>query len=433
MGADTQSFEGILKDFVEDFVAEQVNNKFPLKKMFRFQDKGFKGREISYSAKVSRNVSPMFVGEDGAFADAGQQGHVQLRIGQAKLMARTRITWEGSVDAAGGEASFKQGKKDEFNGLIDDIARKDEYAISGTGSGILAVLTDDPGTTTDVDVKSPGGITGTDFGNRFIDPGMFIGAVNPATGVLRAGISKVASCNEDGTDVTSAAAVDTAWASGDYVVQAANSSVTDVLDTSYEKAWWGLMALIDDGTYRENFFGVSRNLFAQYKSYVVASTGALSMDLLQRVSDVVDQKLGGAIDRIVSHHSIRRLWLQIHEADRRYNTGATMKNPDLGTGAFKQGDITIGDVTYSAVRTFPLATMMLLDVANSDFVQYVSEPGKFVDEDGSMLVRVGIGSTARDAFEAWYRMRKQNHVRYPGKNARLDGITGQTLVVTRGA
>jgi hypothetical protein len=41
--------------------------------------------------------------------------------------------------------------------------------------------------------------------------------------------------------------------------------------------------------------------------------------------------------------------------------------------------------------------------------------------------------TGRDSFEAWYRKRYQNHVRYPGKNFRLDGITGQSLIVVREA
>ena len=39
----------------------------------------------------------------------------------------------------------------------------------------------------------------------------------------------------------------------------------------------------------------------------------------------------------------------------------------------------------------------------------------------------------RDAFEAWYRMRKQYFLEYPAFCARLDGITGQSLVVQRAA
>jgi hypothetical protein len=47
-------------------------------------------------------------------------------------------------------------------------------------------------------------------------------------------------------------------------------SVTSVLDTSYEAAFWGLPALIDDGTNRDNYFGILRSDAPSLKSYVVA-------------------------------------------------------------------------------------------------------------------------------------------------------------------
>jgi len=118
------------------------------------------------------------------------------------------------------------------------------------------------------------------------------------------------------------------------------------------------------------------------------------------------------------------------EGDRRYS-GNNLMRPDGGTVAMKQGDLTMGEVPITAIRTHPLAMMFLLDTKNSGFVCYGSEKGKWVDEDGSVLVRVGSGSSARDSFEAWYRKRLQYHVRYPGKSARLDGITGQSLIVVR--
>jgi hypothetical protein len=91
----------------------------------------------------------------------------------------------------------------------------------------------------------------------------------------------------------------------------------------------------------------------------------------------------------------------------------------------------MGEVPIKVIRDFPLDVMMLLDKKNSGFVQYVSEKGKWVDEDGNVLIRVGYGTAARDSFEAWYRKRQQYHARYPGKAFRLDGVTGQSLIVVR--
>lgn len=431
-GADTQVIDGILKDYYEDFIAEQVNNRNPFKDFWRFEEVPFAGREVVYTAHISRNVSPMFVGEDSAFADAGAQGHVQVRVGQRKLMGRIRMTSEAIQDSMSSKGAFKAARKDETDGLIKDLARKEEYALCSDGRGVLALVdAANPDAAATMAVDAPGGIANDNFGNRFIQKGMFVGFVNPTTGALRASsVRKVTAVSTDGTTITLDSDCGANVAENDYIVQAANSAVTDVLDTSYEHAFWGMLALVDDGTYRNNYFGVDRSVYGSYQSYVKAATGALSFDLMQQVSDLLDQRFGVGITDLVMHHGIRRLFLNMLETDRRY-TGSDLRKPDGMTAAFKQGDLTMGEVPIRVIRDWPLDIMALLNKGDSGWVCYQSEPGKWVDEDGSVLVRHGYGSAGRDAFEAWYRMRKQYHVRYPGYNARLDGITGQSFVVAR--
>lgn len=432
-GADKQALDAIFKEVYEDGIAEGVNNKNPLRDVIKTESSPFKGREIVKLAHTSRNVSPMFVGEDSAFADAGQQGYSRMFVDQRKLMSRIRMTYEVMQDSTSNEGAFISARKSEMQYLIDDNARRDEYALAADGRGVLALVDDAGLASATITLDAPGGITNDNFGNRFISAGQYVGAVNPATGQLRTSVHKVLSVSNDGTSMTVDSATHTGWADNDYVVQVANSSVTDVLDSSYEKAWWGLMGLVDDGTYRANYFGLDRTQVPFASSYVTSSTGALSTDLMQRVADVVDQKLNGSIDLILCHHSIRRLVIQLTDADRRYS-GANLMKPDAGTVAFKQGDIPFGSVPVRAIRDFPLDVMMFLDVKNSGFKEYVSEPGKWVDEDGRVLIRVGAGGSAsRDAYEAWYRIRKQYFLEYPAYCARLDGITGQSLVVVRAA
>ena len=437
MGADKQALDVIFKEVFEEGVSEGVNQKNPLRDLISTEKVPFKGLEISRLMHTDRNVSPMFVGEDSAFADAGQQGYAKFSIDQKKLMSRLRLTWEVMQDSTSTEGAFISARKSEMQYLIDDMARRDEYALASDGRGVLALVDEaDPDGNTTLELDAPGGITADDFGNRFVSKGMFLAFINPSSGAFRAVTdnAKVTAVNSDGTDVTvdAAANVGTTVANSDYVVQVANVDSTSTQDTSYEKAWWGLMALIDDGTYRGSYFGVTRSDVPATSSYVTASTGALSTDLIQRVSDVLDQKLGGSVSNILCHHSIRRLVIQLTDGDRRYS-GAQLLRPEPGTIAFKQGDVPFGDVPVRAIRDFPLGVMMFLDIPNMGFKEYVSEPGKWVDEDGSVLVRVGSGSTGRDAFEAWYRMRKQYFVEYPAFGARLDGITGSSLVVQRAA
>lgn len=432
-GANTLTVDGLFKTNYEGVIAEAVNQKNPFKDIIRTESVPYGGSETEYTSHVARNVSPMFTGEDGAMADAGAQAHVKLRIKQKKLMGRIRITPEAIYDTSKGEYAWKQARKDEMDGLIKDLARREEYALTLDGRGVLARVDDaTPAGATTLEVDAPGGITNDNFGNRFIMRGMFVGFIDPATGNLRAGIRKVLSVASNGASVVLDAVAGGTVADNDYIVQAANSSVTDVTDTSYEQAFWGIVALIDDGTYRTNYFDVDRDVYDAYKSYVRAATGALSTDVMQIAADVVDQKLNGRTDLLGMHHATRRLYIGLTQADRRYS-GPMLQRPDAGTAAFTQNDLTMGEVSVKALRDFPLDMLFGFDTKNMDFVKYESEPGKWVDEDGRILVRVGSGTSARDAFEAWYRIRRQYHLRMPGCCWRLDGITGQSLTVVRPA
>ena len=428
MAADTATLDGIYKEYYEDYVAEGVNNKNPLKDLFKTEDIPFGGREVVWAAHVGRNPGVMATGEKGGLPAAGNQKHIQARAVAKKIIGRIELTPEAIADSARSEFAFVSARKDEMNRLIDDFARRNEHYLVGTGSGVLALQNGAHSTTLPVD--SPGGIANANFGNRFIQPGMVIAAVNPSTGALRASSAvTVTACAASGASVT-VSADPTNNVDNDYIVQAANTSVTDILDTSYNQAPMGVMGLIDDGTYVANYFGIDRTLFPSFASYVKASTGAFSTDVIQQSADVVDQKLNGKTSRMLMHHSTRRLYIQAMDADRRYLAASLMK-PDAGTAAFKQGDLTLGEVPITPIRDFALDVIMGLDEEQMDAVCYVSEKGKWVDEDGSILVRQGFGSTAVHAFEAWYYQRFQYVVRNPGVCWRNDGITGQTLVVTR--
>lgn len=238
-GVDTTVLSGLEKDVFEKGVSEGVNNKFPLKDVFEAEvtDADYLGGGGHiWNHHVGRNVSPMFTREGSAFAAAGSQRHIKGRIDIRKMMARLYMTAESMEFYQRSEASYANAMTNEKTRLVDDISYREEYALSSDGRGVLALLSDDPGTGTDVDVDSPANIAGTNFGNRFIQVGMEIAAVNPATGALRAGVVGVSAVNSDGTDFTADAAVNAAWADNDYLVQAANGSVTSVLDTSYEAA-----------------------------------------------------------------------------------------------------------------------------------------------------------------------------------------------------
>jgi hypothetical protein len=430
MGADTISLSGLEKDVYEQSISEGVNNKFDLKDWFKLKEADYNGGAGHvWNHHHGRNVSPFFANEDSAYPVAGNQNSSKGRIKIKKIMGRIRLTEEAMEDLVSSEASFRNGMTDEKTRLIDDLARKENQSLGMDGRGVVALLN---GAATGAvwPVDTPGNIPGSSFGNRFIDVGQFYAAVDPVSGALRTSIRRVVSVSSDGTSVTFDSSTFTGWADNDYLVQAANAAVTDILDTSFEASFWGLPALIDDGTNRDNYFEVLRSQVPSLQSYVVASVGAMSMDAAQRTADVVYNKLGGEIDAIGMHTSTRREWLKITDADRRY-AGGDLRNPDPSTKAFHQGDITVDGTAIKALRTIGLAQAFFLDTKKSDFTRYVAEPGKFMDRDGSMWLREGSGTSARHAYGATYFRRVQNFCKNPGVNARWDGITGQTLIVVR--
>ena len=130
------------------------------------------------------------------------------------------------------------------------------------------------------------------------------------------------------------------------------------------------------------------------------------------------------------HTSTRREWLKITDADRRYS-GADLRNPDPSTKAFTQGDVTVDNVAIKALRTIGLDQVFFLDTKKAGLTRYMAESGKFMDRDGSMWVRSGVGAAARHSYEATYFRRYQNFAKAPGVCGRWDGVTGQTLIVVK--
>jgi hypothetical protein len=78
--ADTQALDGIFKEFYEDYVSEGVNNKNPLKEIFKPTEVPYGGREVVWNAHVGRNPGVMATGEGAALPAAGQQRSIQARL-----------------------------------------------------------------------------------------------------------------------------------------------------------------------------------------------------------------------------------------------------------------------------------------------------------------------------------------------------------------
>ena len=216
------------------------------------------------------------------------------------------------------------------------------------------------------------------------------------------------------------------WTDNDYVVRFLTTGATSVTDTSFGKEIMGLLGLVDDGTYVNTLHNINRTTYPIFSSKVLTSVGALSADVIQRAIDVASEVGDGEISDLLMHHSVRRAYLALMESDRRYISGDLSK-PDAGTVAAKRGSLAFGGIPITEEKYCPYGIIFALD--KSGFKRWSLTNGEWMDEDGSVLTRVGTGSSASDAFEATYRLWDNMSNDYPNRSARLDGVTATVVVV----
>ena len=215
---------------------------------------------------------------------------------------------------------------------------------------------------------------------------------------------------------------------GDNLVAAASTSITSVLDTDYYAPIMGLLGMVDDGTYVNQYFGLNRTSYPVLTSRVVAGAGPISADLIQRELDVAEQRGDGDIKVHLMHHSTRRAYLNVMEGDRRY-TGANLMSPDAGTKAAKiakGGKITFADVPIIEEKHFPYGIWMGLDTDN--FLRFTKVEGRWEDRQGSILQLDQSGNTHQ--FTGLFYMRDNFAHTRPNTCFRIDGLTTNVVALS---
>lgn len=423
MAAELANVEQYLKTKFGPAIIKQLQNETPIRQEF-LADKSqtWTGSEVSYPVHVNRNRGVMATAENGSLPTAGNQvlekWHIPLRF----IHGRVQFTGQALKLSESSQGAWARTMTMEMEGLVDDLRQQCEFYYCGTGNGVRALLNGDPGTGLTYTLDSPGGVSGTTHGNRYLNVGDYVSIVSPL-GVLRAGGTRlITAINAAGTTATIAAAADAACADNDYVVKAYGSDATiTIQNTEYQHPPMGMLGLIDDGTYVDTFHGINRSAYPIMRSAVIPTVGGLSLDILQRGFDLAEQLGSAKISALWCHHSVRRAYLALLEADRRY-LGSDLMSPDGGTKAVKGKDVGFGAVPVKCAAQFPYATLIGLD--KRYLVRYVNTEGEWMNEDGNILSRV----SGYDAFEGTYRLFENNHNDRPNASFRLDGITASVTV-----
>jgi hypothetical protein len=426
MGETLTNLDGILKDVYQNVVTEQIATFSPVAEKFEeVTEFEFDGRVAREAAIMSLNEGIGAVAEGGTLPTAGNFDPQQFQIGMKYVYGTFQMTKQMMESAKSSKGAFKNAMSYSMDSLIRNLKRERARMMWNNGSGTLALVN---GTATDTTlvVDAPGGVAGATGGTRYIRKGMILATLNPAAltasdpAVLQGPVSAVATTGLSAT-VPSATHTDNYL-----VVRMSTVAGTTVADTSYGKEPMGLLGLVDDGTYLVTLSGLSRTTYPQLKSRVQSAVGALSLDAIQMNFDIADQLGDAEIDTLACHHSVRRAYLALLEADRRYTSG-DLKKPDGGTVAAKKRSsrsyVTFGDVPMVEDKYAPYGMLFGLD--SRYFKKYTQIKGEWANESGAILRQV----TGTDVWSAFYRLFEQYHNSRPNTCFRMDGITSNAVYV----
>lgn len=417
------AWDAVLKEYYESSVVSQIENKTRILKSFGEADAPtVDGRRVVFPLHIGRNTGVMSSVEGATLPTAGRQNFIDIHIPLRKTVGRINITKDVIDASRTNRGSFKRAMATEMDGLVRDIADYRNEVLCGYGTGVLADLAGTESSATSWQLKDPGDFVGTVNPNRFIIPGMTIALIRSGAVLANSAVT-VSGVTESGSFDTITVAANTA--SGlvdDKLVRAATTTTTAVTNTDYLNPVMGLLGLVDDGTFVQTLHGVNRTTYPVFRSFVLSSVGALSLDAMQRAFDAAETKGQGTISQMWCEHSVRRAYLTLLEADRRYTSEKLMK-PDGGTVAVKGSDITFGGVPFLTERDFPYG--FIVGVDQDTLQRYVNVRGEWEDEDGAVLSR---SQDTHDFTALWY-MKDNFSCDRPNSNFRMDGITVTALAI----
>jgi len=415
-------FDAALKDVYGPRIEEQLSIANVLTDWIDTNDAAeWTGRRVVYPIHVGRNEGVGANAEGEPLPDATHQDFASVAIPERYNYGRIQLTMQAIKSSTTNKGAFARAMENEMTGLVRDLGNDRERQSFGAGSGVLCLAAAAATNVATLSIDSPFGVTPTTNGGRFIKPGHSYIAIDPATDTVI----------EDTFTVT------TAWTDPDILTMTAAVTITNnarivhwsspTLDpggifSPLGHEVTGLLGLIDNGTYVRTLHGIDRVVWPIFRSTVFAGAGALSLDLIQRGVDAIDELGGGNFGQngvMFCHHSVRREYLKLLQADRRY-TGADLGKPDGGTrnaAVGKAGIITYGDRPMLTAKHCPYGT--LFGFLKDSIVRYVHVKGEWADEDGAILARI----TGYDIYEAYYRIFDELHTDRPNDGFRIDGIT----------
>lgn len=425
MAQSLTNFASMLKQYYRQMVLNLMNNEIALYNRFKkAPSEVWEGRDVI--------KWPLITGRTQAFGSGRPGGPLPdpQHTPTADMEVPIRFTW-GSIGVDAPTMKIAKSDKGSFARVLDfEMDRfKESYfdylneITWADGRGVLALVNVAGTSTTTLTVDSPMGVPGSINGARFLQPSMRIAIIDAATGAITA-TRRVESIAANGNSVTLNSAVTAGQApDNSYVVRAPSLLTTDVADASYLTDPMGLLGMVDDGTYVNDYFGFNRTTQPLARANVFPNVGALNLDIIQQLRDVIDQVGRGKVSESWMHHSTRRSYAALTFANRQFiSTGGAMDN-DAGYKDNLQGKaIECGGVPCLVDKDAPYR--LWFDMDWKEAVKFPNTEFEWASESGAILKQVpGV-----DAFTAYARMFYNLCHGKPLACGRLDDINTNVIV-----
>jgi hypothetical protein len=475
MAATLASFASILKEFYLGPIQDQLNNETLVCDMFEKASVDWNGRQVIIPVHIARNANVAFVAEGGALpgplvnvvgmpgvANASSQGYTNLTATAEFLYGRFQVTGPAMASAGkGGANSFVGWVDGEMNRLVTDIKNQCNRSATSGGTCVGFVTMATPiivGAPVDVlfdgdNVKLTALIAaevagqGPDLVDLIrLDTYATVGG-GGATVTLAAGATPgtvniaagVANLNFAADAATPAGAIPVAMIATANATAAVVGGVANLTNYTNEPVGiYGNLGLPGTGVLGAelDWFGVDRTTLTGTANALGCSDGAavptsnllstvlvatppvrvaITLPQLQTVFDRVDLASDELPDVLLCNPLQRTRIAAMLQANLTFNTG-------LGSAPNKVGD---GGYTGFAFAGVPIKTSrhvdngQILALHTKHWKMLELEAGKFADEDGDVLSRVGIA----DAYEGFYKWYYNVICVRPNSNGAITGLT----------
>lgn len=371
---------GILKNFYQGPIKDQLNEDLPIYRAAEKVKKGWSGVQVNRPLRLQRNQGIGAVADGGTLPSVGRQGTAQAIIAAKYNYLRFGLTGPMIAASQSDVGSFVRDAAFELEMGYKDLKSDLNRQCSWDGSGTLAQVNTAAVASTSLVIK--GRESPQEAALKFVDVGLKFDVVSG--GVVT--VSGVEILSVSGTPISATATLTLS------IPVTASAGDTLIRSGSLNNEIQGILYALDGGT--STIYSINRATYPAFQGNSLDVSGAqLSLDKMQQMYNEALRRGAAKINGIYCDFDSLRMYQKLLTPDKRY------VNSMKGDGTFGAKDQFYMEFMGSAIvpdKDCP-QRFFFLDAEALTF--YLLKEMEFADEQGSMY----IAQTSVDAYEVRVR------------------------------